>query len=63
MHPLGVGAAHKGQAVTILIEADTVSVIHRDTGQVSATTPSTPTAATCATNTDNPADGHTQYER
>ncbi len=34
MHPLGVGAAHKGQAVTILIEADTVSVIHRDTGQV-----------------------------
>ena len=34
MHHLGVGAAHKGQAVTILIDADTVTVIHRNTGEV-----------------------------
>jgi hypothetical protein len=34
MHHLGVGAAHKGQAVTILIDADTVTVIHQDTGEV-----------------------------
>jgi hypothetical protein len=34
MHHLGVGAVHKGQAVTILIDADTVTVIHRETGQV-----------------------------
>jgi hypothetical protein len=34
MHHLGVGAAHKGQAVTILIDANTVTVIHQDTGEV-----------------------------
>jgi transposase InsO family protein len=34
MHHLGVGAAHKGQAVTILIDADTGTVIHQDTGEV-----------------------------
>ena len=34
MHHLGVGAAHKGQPVTILIDADTVTVIHQDTGEV-----------------------------
>jgi transposase InsO family protein len=34
MHHLGVGAAHKGQVVTILIDADTVTVIHQDTGEV-----------------------------
>ena len=31
MHHLGVGAAHKGSAVTILIDADTITVIHQDT--------------------------------
>jgi hypothetical protein len=34
MHRLGVGAAHAGSAVTILIDADTVTVIHQDTGEV-----------------------------
>jgi hypothetical protein len=34
MHHLGVGAAHAGSAVTILIDADTVTVIHQDTGEV-----------------------------
>ena len=34
MHHVGVGAAHAGSAVTILIDADTVTVIHRDTGEV-----------------------------
>jgi len=34
MHHLGVGAAHKGSAVTILIDADTVTVIHQSTGEV-----------------------------
>jgi len=34
MHHLGVGATHKGQAVTILIDTDTVTVLHTDTGQV-----------------------------
>ena len=34
MHHLGVGAAHAGQAVTILIDADTVTVLHTDTGEV-----------------------------
>jgi hypothetical protein len=33
MPHLGVGAAHKTQAVTILIDADTVIVIHQDTGK------------------------------
>ena len=37
MHHLGVGAAHKGQAVTILIDADTVTVLHTDTGEVLST--------------------------
>jgi transposase InsO family protein len=34
MHHLGVGAAHAGSAVTILIDAQTVTVIHRGTGEV-----------------------------
>jgi hypothetical protein len=34
MHYLGVGAVHAGQAVTILIDADTVTVLHTDTGEV-----------------------------
>jgi transposase InsO family protein len=34
MHHLGVGAAHAGSPVTILIDADTVTVIHQDTGEV-----------------------------
>ena len=34
MRHLGVGATHKGQAVTILIDADTVTVLHTDTGEV-----------------------------
>jgi hypothetical protein len=34
MHHLGVGATHKGQTVTILIDADHATVIHRDTGEV-----------------------------
>jgi transposase InsO family protein len=34
IHHLGVGAAHAGSAVTILIDADTVTVIHTDTGEV-----------------------------
>ena len=34
MHHLGVGAVHAGQAVTILIDADTVTVLHTDTGEV-----------------------------
>jgi transposase InsO family protein len=34
MHHLGVGAVHAGQAVTIVIDADNATVIHRDTGQV-----------------------------
>lgn len=34
MHHLGVGAAHASSAVTILIDADTVTVIHRDTAEV-----------------------------
>jgi hypothetical protein len=32
LHHLGVGAAHKSSAVTILIDADTATVIHQDTG-------------------------------
>ena len=34
MHHLGVGADHKGKAVTILIDADTVTVLHTVTGEV-----------------------------
>jgi hypothetical protein len=34
MHHLGVGATHKGKAVTILIDPDSVTVIHHDTGEV-----------------------------
>jgi transposase InsO family protein len=34
MHHLGVGAAHAGSAVTIPIDADNVTVIHTDTGEV-----------------------------
>jgi hypothetical protein len=34
MHHLGVGAIHAGSAVTILIDPDTVTVIHQDTGEV-----------------------------
>ena len=34
MHHLGVGAAHAGQAVTILIDAHTATVINQDTGEV-----------------------------
>jgi len=34
MHHLGVGAAHAGSAVTILIDPDTATVIHQDTGEV-----------------------------
>jgi hypothetical protein len=52
MHHLGVGPGHAGSAVTILIDPDTVTVIHRHTGEVlSEHTPSTPAAATGATNT------------
>jgi hypothetical protein len=31
---VGPGAAHKVQPVTILIDVDTVTVIHQDTGEV-----------------------------
>jgi transposase InsO family protein len=34
MHHLGVGAAHAGSAVTILIDADNITVIHQATGEV-----------------------------
>ena len=34
MHHLGVGAAHAGSAVTVLIDPDTATVIHTDTGEV-----------------------------
>ena len=34
MHHLGVGAAHAGSVVTILIDPDTVTVINQDTGEV-----------------------------
>jgi transposase InsO family protein len=34
MHHLGVGAAHAGQAVTILIDAHTATVINQHTGEV-----------------------------
>jgi transposase InsO family protein len=34
MHHLGVGVAHAGSAVTLLIDAATVTVIHTDTGEV-----------------------------
>jgi transposase InsO family protein len=34
MHHLGVSAAHAGSAVTILIDPDTATVIHTDTGEV-----------------------------
>jgi transposase InsO family protein len=34
MHHLGVGAAHADSAVTILIDPDTATVIHTDTGEV-----------------------------
>ena len=34
MHHLGVGAAHPGSAVTVLIDPDTATVIHTDTGEV-----------------------------
>jgi hypothetical protein len=44
MHHLGVGAAHKGQAVTILIDADTVTVIQSDIARLR------PTALPIATN-------------
>jgi hypothetical protein len=37
MHHLSVGALHKGSAVTILIDPDTVTVLHRDTGEVLST--------------------------
>jgi transposase InsO family protein len=37
MHHLGVGAAHAGSAVTILIDPDTVTVLHTDTGEVLST--------------------------
>ncbi len=63
MHHLGVGAAHKGQAVTILIDADPSPCSTQTPAKSSAPTPSTPTAATGATNTNNPADGHSQYEQ
>jgi hypothetical protein len=60
VHHLGVGAAHTGQAVTILIDADTATSSTKTPAKSSAKTPSTPTAATGATNTNHPADGHTQ---
>ena len=34
IHHLGVGAAHAGSVVTILIDPDTVTVINQDTGEV-----------------------------
>jgi hypothetical protein len=34
MHHLGVGAAHAGSAVAILIDPNTVTVLERDTGEV-----------------------------
>ena len=37
MHHLGVGAVHAGSAVTILIDPDTVTVLHHDTGEVLST--------------------------
>jgi hypothetical protein len=43
MHHLGVGAVHASQVVTILIDADTVTVLHTDTGEFSASMPLTAT--------------------
>ena len=63
IHHLGVGAINAGSAVTILIDPDTVTVIHRDTGEVLSEHPIDPDRSTGATNTNNPADGHSQYER
>ena len=34
MHHLGIGYAHRGQPVLILIDATTATVIHRTTGEV-----------------------------
>ena len=34
IHHLGIGAAHAGSVVTILIDPDTVTVINQDTGEV-----------------------------
>jgi hypothetical protein len=34
IHHLRVGATHAGSAVTILIDPDTATVIHTDTGEV-----------------------------
>jgi hypothetical protein len=34
MHHLGVGATHAGSAVSILIDANTVTVINHATGEV-----------------------------
>ena len=59
MHHLGVGAAHKTQPVIILIDGGTVTVIHQDTGKSSANTPIDPDRIYWATNTNHPADGHT----
>jgi hypothetical protein len=63
MHHLGVGAVHAGQAVTILIDADTVTVLHTDTGEVLSEHAIDPTAATGATNTNRQADGQAKYEQ
>ncbi len=57
MHHLGIGAAHRGKRILALIDDTTVTVVHLDTGEILATTTSTPTAATGATNNKSPADG------
>lgn len=57
MHHLGVGAAHRGAPVLVLIDETTTTVIHRTTGEVLATCTIDPTAPTGATTNKSPADG------
>jgi transposase InsO family protein len=63
MHHPGVGAAHAGSAVTILIDADTVTVIHRDTGQILSEHLIDPDRSYWRNQHKQPADGHAKYER
>ena len=49
MHHIGIGAEHAGAPARVLIH-DLDIIIHRDTGEISANSPSTPPRTT------NPAD-------
>jgi len=61
MHHIGVGAAHRGQPVTILIDTDTATVIHQDTGEVLNEHTIDPDRSYWRNQRQtHPADGHTQ---